>query len=393
MGVSLEGAVDDSIVKLVDYLINRAIELEASDIHLEVESDGLRVRYRLDGVLHDQAAVPISQMRQVIGRLKVLARLDLAERRIPQDGKFRHVGDQSQIDLRVSTFPGVLGEKIVLRILDQKHHNISLDRLGLAPELYQNFLNLIQRSHGFILVTGPTGSGKTTTLYAALKHLHAPDKNIITLEDPVEYYLTGITQGQIYPKAGFSFAKGIRALLRQDPDVAMIGEIRDSESARIAIEAALTGHVVFSTLHTNDAPSAVVRLMEMGIEPFLLNAAISGIVAQRLLRKLCENCKFLDKLSDFEQAWLREQGCELSQTFRSKGCSDCYQTGYRGRVGVFELLLFTDGLRALITHQPRLAEIYQQVSQDGMISLKADALAKLRSGVTSLEEVVALLRS
>jgi type II secretory ATPase GspE/PulE/Tfp pilus assembly ATPase PilB-like protein len=393
MGVSLEGVVDDSIVRLVDYLINRAIELEASDIHLEVEAGGLRVRYRLDGVLQDQAPVSTNQMWQVIGRLKVLARLDLAENRIPQDGKFRHVSNLAQVDLRVSTFPGVLGEKMVLRILDQKHHNISLDRLGLDSKLYQNFLNLIQRSHGFILVTGPTGSGKTTTLYAALKQLHAPDKNIITLEDPVEYYLTGITQGQIYPKAGFSFAKGIRALLRQDPDVAMIGEIRDSESARIAIEAALTGHVVFSTLHTNDAPSAVVRLMEMGIEPFLLNAAISGIMAQRLVRKLCEKCKLLDQLTTSEQTWLQEQGCQLGRAFRPVGCDFCYQTGYRGRVGVFELLQFTDDLRALINRQPRLSEIYQQAAQDGMTSFKIDALSKLQAGVTSLEEVVALLRS
>lgn len=380
--------IEDSIVDLVNFLISKAITLGASDIHLEHDHDGLRVRYRIDGVLHDQPRVGKQLMLQVAGRIKVLARLDLSERRIPQDGKIRHAYQDGFIDLRISTFPGVYGEKFVIRILDQRHHNVALDQIGMSLQMLKKIRNLIARPHGFIVVTGPTGSGKTTTLYAILKELHAPDKNIITLEDPVEYLIAGITQGQIYPKAGFSFAKGIRALLRQDPDIAMIGEIRDSESATIAIEAALTGHVVLSTLHTNDAAGAIARLMDMGIEPFLLNASLSGVVAQRLVRRLCEHCKVASAPSLQEQVLMAEYQIDCKRLFKAVGCDHCKNLGYKGRIGVFELLEIDESLRELIIKHPRLHDIYQQGIISGMIPIKQDAIEKLEAGITTLSEIL-----
>lgn len=382
---------DDSIAQLVDYLISKAILLRASDIHLEHDSDGLRVRYRIDGVLQDQPRIGKEIMLQVSGRIKVLAKLDLAERRIPQDGKIRHISDSDVIDLRVSTFPGVFGEKFVIRILDQRRLNINLNDLGMELEMLTRLRKIINRSHGFILVTGPTGSGKTTTLYAILKELHAPDRNIITLEDPVEYLISGITQGQIYPKAGFSFAKGIRSLLRQDPDIAMVGEIRDPESARIGIEAALTGHIVLSTLHTNDAAGAIARLMDMGIEPFLINASLSGVVAQRLVRRLCQICKVVESPNLQDQAILASLGVECNNLSKPVGCVECNQIGFKGRVGIFEYLELNDELRELIVRQPKLTDIYQLALRQGMMTLKQDALNKLREGVTSLAEVLRVI--
>lgn len=384
--------VEDSIVSLVNILIAKAIAAGASDIHLEHDSDGLRVRYRIDGVLHDQPKIDKQFMLQVSGRIKVLAKLDLAERRVPQDGKIRHSYDESMIDLRVSTFPGVFGEKFVIRILDQRHHNISLEKLGLSSDLLARVQKLILKPHGFILVTGPTGSGKTTTLYSMLKALHAPDKNIITLEDPVEYLISGITQGQIYPKAGFSFAKGIRSLLRQDPDIAMVGEIRDSESARIAIEAALTGHIVLSTLHTNDASGAIARLMDMGIEPFLINASLTGVIAQRLVRKLCEQCKIAEQPGLQDLALMAEYEIVCDQLYRPVGCEACKNLGFSGRVGIFELLELNQALRDLIIKHPRLDDIYAAGLQNGLIPLKQAAIEKLLAGITSLEEVLRVIR-
>ncbi len=384
--------VEDSIVSLVNILISQAIAAGASDIHLEHDSDGLRVRYRIDGVLHDQPKIDKQFMLQVSGRIKVLAKLDLSERRVPQDGKIRHVYDDSIIDLRVSTFPGVFGEKFVIRILDQRHHNIDLANLGLTHDLLSTVQKLLLKSHGFILVTGPTGSGKTTTLYSMLKALHAPDKNIITLEDPVEYLIAGITQGQIYPKSGFSFAKGIRSLLRQDPDVAMIGEIRDSESARIAVEAALTGHIVLSTLHTNDSAGAIARLMDMGVEPFLINASLTGVIAQRLVRKLCEKCKIVSLPSLQDQVLMAEHQISCDQLYKPVGCDQCKNLGFSGRVGIFELLELNQDLRDLIIKHPRLDDIYQAGLKNGMIPLKQAAVEKLVSGVTCLEEVLRVIR-
>ncbi len=378
----------DSISKLVDLIIAKAIQLGSSDIHLEHMLDGLRVRYRIDGVLQEQAKISRELMLQVAGRIKVLARLDISERRIPQDGKFQYLYEQMPIDLRVSTFPGVYGEKFVIRILDQRHHNINLEQLGMSPDLLARVRALINRSHGLILVTGPTGSGKTTTLYAMIKELHAPEKNIITLEDPVEYLISGITQGQIYPKAGFSFAKGIRALLRQDPDVAMIGEVRDQESATIAIEAALTGHIVLTTLHTNDTASAIARLMDMGIEPFLINAALAGVLAQRLVRKLCQYCKQSKTPSVEEQLLLDRLQITAEMIYVPIGCDRCQNLGYAGRVGIFEFLELNESLRELIVHHPRLNEICRQGLADGMVTLRQDAQQKMQAGLTSLSEII-----
>lgn len=391
MEVEFEGLSENSIVKIVNTLITKAIECGVSDIHLEHAANGLRVRYRIDGVLQDQSKIDLQLMQQVVGRIKVLAKLDIAERRLPQDGKFQHLHDSVLVDLRISTFPGVLGEKIVIRILDQKHHNVNLNKIGMELAALVKLRRLISASHGFILVTGPTGSGKTTTLYAALKELHAPDKNIITLEDPVEYNLAGITQGQIYPKAGFSFAKGIRALLRQDPDVAMIGEIRDPESARIAIEAALTGHIVLSTLHTNDAASAIVRLMDMGIEPFLINASLTGVVAQRLVRRLCDSCKVESEPIKADLVIMKEFYIKCDKIFKPVGCDKCNQIGYKGRVGIFEVLLIDDHLRELIVKHTRLQDIYKLAVANGMITLKEDAIQKLCEGITSLQEILQII--
>lgn len=377
-----------SVVGLVDQIINQAIFLRSSDIHLEVMEKYLRVRYRIDGILYDQDQIKSDLMFQVTSRIKVLANIDIAQKRIPQDGKFNINYNNHLIDLRISTFPAIYGEKIVIRILDKTKTAIDLETLGFDLDMLNKFKKLINKSNGFILVTGPTGSGKTTTLYSALSYLHTPEKNIITLEDPVEYHIDGITQAQIHTEGGFTFAKGIRSLLRQDPDIAMIGEIRDRESAKIAIEAALTGHLVFSTLHTNDAPSAIMRLMDMSIEAFLINAAITGVLAQRLARKICQNCKYQYKPSQKEEKTLHELNINLDFLYKGKGCNDCNNLGYKGRIGIFELLIMTDDLCSLIVEHPRFEAIKRQAISDGMHTLLDDGIIKIKDGIISLEELI-----
>jgi len=309
-----------SAVDIVDKIISRAIAFSASDIHLESSEHQLRVRYRVDGILQDQSHIQKDIALQVISRIKVLADIDIAQKRIPQDGKFKININNNIVDLRISTFPAVYGEKIVIRILDRIKTTIDLESLGFDPVILDKFKNLVNKSGGFILVTGPTGSGKTTTLYAALSSIHTPEKNIITLEDPVEYHIEGVTQGQINLGSGFTFAQGIRSLLRQDPDIAMIGEIRDRESAKIAIEASLTGHLVFSTLHANNAPGAIMRLMDMNIEPFLINAAVTGILAQRLARKICLFCRFEYVPNIQEKTLIDSLGINLNKLYKGTGC-------------------------------------------------------------------------
>ncbi|HEV2601060.1 MAG TPA: GspE/PulE family protein [Candidatus Babeliales bacterium] len=380
-----------SIIQLADFILDRAIEQCASDIHLESTESGLRVRYRVDGILYDQQVIGKGSMQQLLSRLKVLARIDITERRVPQDGKFRVVRDNHEIDLRVSTFPSIYGEKIVIRILDRMHNNIRLEQLGFDGAMLNVFKSLIHRSSGLFLVTGQTGSGKTTTLYAALAEINATEKNIITLEDPVEYSVDGITQGQIHPEAGFTFEKGMRALLRQDPDIIMVGEIRDKQTGRIAIEAALTGHLVFSTLHTNDAPGAIMRLMDMGIEPFLLNAAITGVLAQRLARKICKECRIPAEVTQAERIVLDRCNINPSQVFIGKGCKTCFNLGYKGRTGIFELLQMTSELRGLIVSNPMFDAIYNQAHADGMMTFFGDAQKKLEAGVISVPELVRIL--
>jgi type II secretory ATPase GspE/PulE/Tfp pilus assembly ATPase PilB-like protein len=376
------------VIRLVDNLLASAIMRSASDIHFEPTADKLRVRLRIDGVLYDHEVVDVTLMQQLLARLKVLANINIAEKRFPQDGKFRIISNGHEIDLRVSTFPALHGEKIVVRILDRADHTIALDNLGFSAQMAAAFKELISKSSGFFLVSGPTGSGKTTTLYAALSSLNNPQKNIITLEDPVEYCVPGITQGQIHPDAGFTFEKGIRALLRQDPDIVMVGEIRDTQTAGIAIEASLTGHLVFSTVHTNDAPSVVMRLMDMEIEPFLINAAITGVLAQRLARKICQACKIEKVPSDQEAAILKRHGYAFDRLFIGAGCQHCLGLGYKGRIGIFELLVMTSPLRSLIVQHPSFEDIYKQACADGMKSLIHDGLAKVEQGIISLPELM-----
>ncbi len=372
-------------VALVDFLLHEAIAMRASDIHLEPEEKKLRIRYRIDGVLLEQDPVANEIAQQLCSRIKVLAQIDLSEKRLPQDGKFS-LTSQDQVDLRVSTFPGLHGQKIVLRILDHAHNILSLEQLGMACQIADQFTKLLQKANGFFLVSGPTGSGKTTTLYSTLSYLHSPEKNIITLEDPVEYNVQGVTQGQVNPAIGFTFAQGLRSLLRQDPDIVMVGEIRDKETAQIAIEAALTGHIVLSTVHTNDAPSVIMRLMDMGIPSFLLNAAISGVMAQRLVRKLCTNCKIERNLTEEERQILKNKS--IIKLFDATGCDECLQTGYKGRTGIFELLVPTTSLRAQIIAHPDFDHIKKQASKDGMISLFDDGMQKVQDGAISLEELL-----
>lgn len=377
-----------SVIQLVDDLIKNAIANRASDVHLESKHDALRVRFRIDGLLYDQMPIDRELSLQIIARIKVLAHLDMAQRRIPQDGKFRLTFNDREIDIRVSSFPGIYGEKVVLRILDGAQVFIAFDKLGLHPLMYTQLEELLRRQSGFFLATGPTGSGKTTSLYAVLTHVNTQEKNIITLEDPVEYSIEGITQGQIQPGAGFTFARGIRAMLRQDPDIVMIGEIRDQESAQIAIESALTGHLVLSTAHTNDAATTVMRLMDMGIEPFLINAALSGVLAQRLARVLCKACCIPKKPDENENKILSSINLPLETIYESHGCQTCAHLGYKGRIGIFELLVMSHPLRSLIVQNPSFQAIEKQCKLDGMRTMLDDAKEKVKNGIISLQELV-----
>lgn len=378
---------DVSVVSIVNTLLNTAITMHASDIHLEPTEHALRVRFRLDGVLHDQQPFERTISPQIISRFKVLSAINIAEKRIPQDGKFHIVNKGQPIDLRISTFPSLHGEKVVVRILDRSTHGIALEQLGFDAGTLHTFSQLIKRPSGFFLVTGPTGSGKTTTLYAALSTLNSPEKNIVTLEDPVEYNVSGITQGYINPAAGFTFEKGIRALLRQDPDILMVGEIRDKQTARVAIEAALTGHLVLSTLHTNDAPSAVMRLMDMGIEPFLINASLTGVLAQRLVRIICNNCKERITPNQQETMLCQQYNLDPQSLYHGKGCTACNHVGYKGRTGVFELLTVTNALRSLIIARPQFEHMHEQARKDGMTTLLHDGIQKVRDGIISLADL------
>lgn len=396
-----QGISEDSIVDLVDSVLYKAIDLQASDIHLEPSSQQMRIRYRIDGILYNQKPVSCEQSLLALSRLKVLTSLDIAERRIPQDGKLivnfcldstnNDVLEIRKIDLRVSTFPTTYGEKMVVRILDQSQQNVSLDTLGCSEYVFDKVSKLIERPHGFFLVTGPTGSGKTTTLYSILSKLNKSERNIVTMEDPVEYHIDGITQSQINEKAGFTFEKGLRSLLRQDPDVEMVGEIRDKQTAQIAIESALTGHFVLSSLHTNDSVGAVTRLIDMGIEPFLITASLTGVLAQRLSRKLCSYCKESVALSDTEKKLIEKYQWKIKKLFKAKGCKKCLGLGYKGRVGIFELLLLNDNLRNLLLQKVSKETIKAQAISDGMSLLQDDGIEKVKNGIISLEEFLRVI--
>jgi type IV pilus assembly protein PilB len=382
---------DAPIVRFVNLLISQAIQDRASDIHIEPGEYDLGVRYRIDGVLHAMQRAPKNIQNGVISRLKIMSDIDIAERRKPQDGRISVTHSGRKIDLRVATLPTVWGEKVVMRILDSSGSQKSLDDLQLLERNMDAYQQSFSKPYGMILVTGPTGSGKSTTLYTTLHAVAKPEINVITVEDPVEYRMAGVNQVQVNPKAGLTFASALRSILRSDPDVVLLGEIRDHETAQIAIEAALTGHLVLSTLHTNDAPSAVTRLTEMGIEPFLVGSALDCVVAQRLARRLCERCRqpFEADAKDLTSLNIAFTAKAQAPTFyRPGGCSSCSNTGYRGRIAIHEVMLVTEEIERLAVSRASSAEIGRVAREQGMITLREDGWAKARLGYTSIEEIL-----
>jgi general secretion pathway protein E len=380
-------ASEAPVIRFVNLLISRAVEQRASDIHIEPFENELKVRYRIDGVLHDVEAPARRLQAAIVSRVKIMSKLNIAERRLPQDGRIKLRLMGREIDLRVSTLPTLYGESVVLRILDRSSIVVNLGSLGFPEDTLAQFERLITKPYGMILVTGPTGSGKTTTLYGALDKINSPDKKIITIEDPVEYQLFGVNQIHVKPQIGLTFANGLRSIVRQDPDVIMVGEIRDAETAEIAIQAALTGHLVFSTLHTNDAAGAVSRLLEMGVEDYLLASSLLGVLAQRLVRKVCEKCRRPAEITPAVQRELGGDGAAV-QVWEGTGCEDCAHTGYRGRSGIFELLPVNEVIRPLILKRSSADIIKDAAVQQGMRTLREDGWQKVRAGVATVAEVV-----
>ena len=383
-----ESAEEAPVIKLVHALIAQGVEQRASDIHFEPRDGGLVVRYRVDGVLSDATSVPRQLVAGIVSRVKIMSELDISERRAPQDGRLSLTIDGRRIDVRVATLPLIGGEAVVLRVLDKEGAVGDLDALGMDADARRTFERSFQRAHGAVLVTGPTGSGKTTTLYSALRAVHTEEKNIITIEDPVEYELAGVKQMQVNPKAGVTFDSGLRSMMRADPDVIMVGEIRDQETAQIGVEAALTGHLVLSTLHTNDAPSAVARLIDMGIEPFLVASAVDCVVAQRLARTLCTQCRRPVRVSGVA---VRAHGFDLDadavEVFEAVGCPRCGGSGYKGRVGLYEVMAVTEEIRELVVQRANVDRIADAAVRAGMRRLREDGLAKVLDGRTSFAEV------
>jgi general secretion pathway protein E len=388
-------ASDAPVIRLVNQLISTAVEIRASDIHIEPTDGGIRVRYRIDGVLREMPSPQATLRAAIISRVKIMAKLDIAERRLAQDGRIRLPVRGRDIDLRVSTIPSVHGESVVLRILDRGQLKLEFEALGFDRTLLDKYLGVLKRPHGILLVTGPTGSGKTTTLYTSLSVLNATETKILTVEDPVEYMLPGINQLQVKPQIGLTFATALRSFLRQDPDILMIGEIRDLETAQIAVQAALTGHLVLSTVHTNDSASAVTRLLDMGLEDYLLTSTINGIAAQRLVRTICAACK-----TPYEPSpeLLRQMGLpvavEGSRTilYRPSGCAACSSTGFKGRTMIVELLVVSDPIRRLILKHAEAQEIRQLAVEEGMRSMYLHGMSKVLAGTTTFEEVVRAVR-
>lgn len=378
-------AQDKGIIQLVNLFIDNAVKDKASDIHIEPEETEVRVRYRIDGILYDKEMLPLKTQAALASRIKLLSQMNIAERRLPQDGRIKGRFEGRDIDIRVSTIPTIYGESIVMRLLDRRASYISLEELGFDSILFEKYDSLIKKPYGMILITGPTGSGKTTTLYASLDKINSPGKKIITIEEPVEYLLKGINQIQVRPKIGLTFANGLRNIVRQDPDIIMVGEIRDIETANISIHAALTGHLLFSTLHTNDAPSAITRLIDMGIENYLVSSTLIGVMAQRLVRRICPQCK--ESYSPSED--IKERlGISLNTLWRGKGCEHCLSTGYRGRIAIFELLLINDAIRELIMTKATSREIKEKAIEGGMRILREDGIEKVKKGITTVDEVL-----
>jgi len=378
------------VVRLVNLIISQAIADGASDIHIEPHRRTLHCRYRIDGVLHDVMTPPKAVQHAMVSRIKIMANMDIAERRIPQDGRIHVVIEGREYDLRVSTLPTVFGEKVVMRILDQSSTRLGLGKLGFTAVALETWEQLVSKPYGMVLVTGPTGSGKTTTLYSTLNKINTTDKNIITIEDPVEYQLARVNQVQVNMKAGLTFANGLRSFLRQDPDIIMVGEIRDRETAEIAIQASLTGHLVLSTVHTNDAPSATTRLIDMGIEPFLISSSLIGVLAQRLARTICSHCKesYVPPVEALHRLGLQPEEGEEIVFYRGRGCDRCKGSGYKGRIGIFELMVMSDTLRDLILKGASAAEIREAAIAEGMKTLREDGILKVLEGMTTVDELL-----
>ncbi len=386
--IASDEAVQSQVIKAVNTVLEQALSQRASDIHIEPLEQGVRVRYRVDGVLTEAPTLPRNLHAAIISRIKVMAQMDIAERRIPQDGRLEITTLGRRLDLRVNSVPTIYGEKIAMRILDRGTSVRDINEIGMEPDAFQRFMDMIHRPSGMVLVTGPTGSGKTTTLTAVLAHLNTPDRHIITIEDPVEYNIPGINQVQVNVKAGLTFATGLRAFLRQDPNVVMVGEIRDQETADIAVRAALTGHQVFSTIHTNDAVGTVGRLLDMGVEPFLLASGLMGVVTQRLVRCLCSHCKVAVELdANHPDAFILGAGSGLVRVYKPVGCALCDNSGFQGRRALFEVLAITPPIREKISRGASAADLQQAALKDGMRTLWEDGIVKVLGGVTTLEEV------
>jgi type IV pilus assembly protein PilB len=387
--VDLEREAGESpVIRYVNYIIQNAVKEGASDIHIEPAEKKLKVRFRIDGELFESMNPPVSMAAAITSRLKIMANLDISERRTPQDGRIRCVVQGRKLDLRMSTLPCGYGEKTVLRILDTKSINVELDHLGFDLDTLSIWKKQIDAPHGIVLVTGPTGSGKTTTLYSSLRQIDKDSMNVSTVEDPIEYHLDGITQTQTHEKIGMTFAAALKSLLRQDPDVIMLGEIRDHETAHIAVQAALTGHLVLSTLHTNDAPSSITRLVNIGLEPFLVGAAVNAVLAQRLIRRLCVSCKAQEAPGDEMREFLELQGMPSDLMWVSKGCDKCRKTGFSGRVGIYELLVVDDQLRDVVARNPNVSEFRRLCMERGMVCLRQDGMRKVAKGLTTVQEVL-----
>jgi type IV pilus assembly protein PilB len=392
--VDLEKSAGESpVIRYVNFILQSAVKEGASDIHIEPGEKGMKVRFRIDGVLFEMMQPPRSMSAAITSRLKIMGNLDISERRLPQDGRIRCVIRGRKLDLRMSTLPNTYGEKTVLRILDTESINVTLDQLGFDENTLTIWQNQVHEPHGIVLVTGPTGSGKTTTLYSSLRTLEKTKMNISTVEDPVEYHLDGITQTQIHDKIGMSFAAALRALLRQDPDVVLVGEIRDFETAHIAVQASLTGHLVLSTLHTNDAPSSITRLVNIGLEPFLVGAAVNAVLAQRLIRKICQNCRQELKPSDDMKEFMEMNGMSSEVVYKGEGCDKCRKTGYQGRLGIYELLVINDEMRDIVARNPNVSEFRRLCIERGMSTLRQDGLFKASQGLSTFEEVLRVTES
>ncbi len=381
-------ASEAPVIKLVNHIISKATEMGSSDIHLEPFAEDLILRYRIDGILHSFEAPPKRLNSALCTRIKIMAKLDISERRLPQDGRIKLKLQGKDIDMRVSTLPTLYGESIVIRILDRGNLNVNLEKMGFPKEQLEEFQKLIQKPYGKLLVTGPTGSGKTTTLYGALQNINTSDKKIITIEDPVEYQMRGINQIHVKPQIGLDFANGLRSIVRQDPDVIMVGEVRDAQTADVAIQAALTGHLVFSTVHTNDAAGAITRLLDMGVENYLISSALIGVLAQRLVRVICRKCIEPVKVSSILISEMRTHEQGSINTFHGKGCKECSETGFRGRIGIYELLVVDDSIRQHILNKSTSQEIREMARKKGMTTLREDGWKKVAEGITTVEEVL-----